>query len=70
MSNLGNVDRIARGVVGLILVIASLAFGGSIGTILAIVGVTLSFALLVTALIGFCPIYAFLGFTSKRRPSP
>jgi hypothetical protein len=67
MSNLGNFDRIARGVVGLILVIASLAFGGSIGTIPAIVGVTLGLVLAVTALIGFCPIYAFFRLTTKRQ---
>jgi len=56
-------DRIARGAVGLVLVLGGIiAFGGFIGYALAAVGLIL----LVTAVVGWCPIYASIRFSTKN----
>jgi len=56
-------DRIARGVVGLALALGGIiAIGGIIGYLLAAVGVIL----LVTAVVGWCPIYASIRFSTKN----
>ncbi len=55
--NIGSVDRIARIVIGLLLVI--LAATGTLGA-WAWIGVVL----LVTGLLRFCPIYSLFGFSS------
>jgi hypothetical protein len=71
MSNLGNLDRIIRFILGVVLVGApfltgwpvwsgSLAFWGAI-----IVGLVL----IATSALSFCPIYAALRLSSKRRPT-
>lgn len=63
MSNVGNLDRIIRAVVGLALVVVPFVLGWSLWTgIVAIVGAVL----VVTAAVSFCPIYAALGLSSKR----
>jgi len=69
MSNLGSLDRIVRLIIGALLVIAPfvvaapawnnpVAFGASI-----VAGIVL----LATSAISFCPIYAALGLSSKRK---
>lgn len=71
MSNLGNLDRIIRFILGAVLIGApfltawpiwsgSLAFWGAL-----IVGVVL----IATSALSFCPIYAALRLSSKRRPT-
>ena len=71
MSNLGNLDRIIRFILGAVLVGApfltgwpiwseGLAFWGAL-----IVGVVL----IATSVLSFCPIYAALRLSSKRRPT-
>jgi hypothetical protein len=62
--NEGNVDRIIRGVVGVILLVVGFVFvKGTIGVVIDVIGVVL----LVTGIVGFCPIYALLHIgTSKK----
>jgi hypothetical protein len=67
MSNLGTLDRIARLVAGSAIIIAALLFGAGAGTLPTIAGIGLGAVLLGTALIGFCPLYALLGLSSRRR---
>lgn len=56
-TNVGNMDRIARAVIGAVLVAAALS--GAIG-----VWGWLGVVLLATALFSFCPVYAILGMSS------
>ncbi|HWA17807.1 MAG TPA: DUF2892 domain-containing protein [Devosia sp.] len=64
MSNLGNIDRILRAVIGIGLIIIPFMAGWPLLGLLSsvIVGVVL----VATASIAFCPIYAALGLSSKR----
>jgi hypothetical protein len=66
MSNVGNLDRIVRALVGLVLTLIPFVAGWPIAAIVisAIVGVVL----IATAAVGFCPIYAALHLSSKRGP--
>lgn len=64
MSNIGTLDRIMRVIVGMALVLLPTITGLAIWSgIAAAVGAIL----VVTALFGFCPIYALFGLSSKRR---
>lgn len=64
MSNVGTLDRIMRVIVGMALVLLPTITGLAIWSgIAAAVGAIL----VVTALFGFCPIYALFGLSSKRR---
>ena len=56
-TNVGNIDRILRAVIGLALIALTLA--GTIG-VWGWIGVVP----LLTAALGFCPIYTMLGFSS------
>ena len=60
-TNIGNLDRLARAIVGIVLVGATLS--GLIG-IWGWIGAVL----LVTSLVSFCPLYAVLGMTSREAP--
>lgn len=63
MSNVGTLDRISRVIVGMALVLLPTVTGLALWSgIAAAVGVVL----VVTALFGFCPIYALFGLSSKR----
>ena len=61
--NEANWDRIVRAVLGIILLYVG--FGGvvvgTLGTVLGIVGALA----LVTGLVGFCPMYALIKFSTK-----
>ena len=60
--NVGPIDRVARIVLGIGLV--AVAFGGSVaGPLLAVVWLVAAIAL-VTAAIGFCPLYFVLGIST------
>jgi hypothetical protein len=65
MSNVGTIDRIARTIVGLVLLIAPFVAGWP--TLVLAIGGVVGVILIVTAAIGFCPIYALLGLSSKQR---
>ena len=56
-SNVGNIDRIARGLLGLVLIV--LALTGTIG-VWGWIGVVP----LLTAALGTCPLYTMLGFST------
>ena len=56
-TNVGNIDRILRAVIGLALI--ALTWAGTIG-VWGWIGVVP----LLTAALGFCPIYTMLGFSS------
>lgn len=59
--NEGNMDRIIRIVAGAALLVAGLGFvSGALGIVLAAVGGILT----VTALIGWCPLYALFGINT------
>lgn len=58
-TNIGNMDRIARAVVGIALIAA--AISGAIG-----IWGWLGVVLLGTAAVSFCPLYAALGISSSQ----
>jgi hypothetical protein len=63
-SNMANWDRIARAVVAVIffaLVLTS-TITGALGIVLTILGVVF----LLTAIVGFCPLYAPFKFSTKK----
>ena len=64
MSNVGNIDRIIRTIVGIALIIAPFAAGWPLLGL--VISVIVGVVLVATAAIGFCPIYAALGLSSKR----
>ena len=61
--NESNVDRIIRAVAGVVLLY--LGFGGVLAGGLAIVADVVGLVLLVTAAIGFCPLYAMIKFSTR-----
>jgi hypothetical protein len=64
--NEGTVDRAIRLIVGLVLAYASFQTG--VGSGLGIVLIILAVVMLVTAAVGFCPLYKVLGNISTLRP--
>jgi len=64
LMNMGNMDRIIRLVLGIIVgVVAFLAVSGIAQIILWVVGAIL----ILTAAIGFCPLYAPFHFSTKKQ---
>ncbi len=63
-ANESSVDRIIRGILGVVLLlVAFLAVpAGALQIVLAIIGVVL----LLTGIVGFCPLYRILGLSTKR----
>ena len=63
-SNESTLDRIIRAVVGVIALIVAIVVGmGSVGGILLVV---VGGILVVTAAVGFCPLYRILGLSTAR----
>lgn len=63
-TNESTLDRIIRGVVGAIALIIAVVVGmGSVGGILLVV---VGGILVVTAAVGFCPLYRILGLSTAR----
>jgi hypothetical protein len=63
-TNESTLDRIIRGVVGAIALIVAVVVGmGSVGGILLVV---VGGILVVTAAVGFCPLYRILGLSTAR----
>lgn len=63
--NMSSVDRIVRAAVAVLIAILMLtgAISGTLGIVLGIIAVIL----LATSLIGFCPLYAALGISSRGK---
>ena len=64
-TNLGTLDRILR--ISFAVVVALLTFTGIISGVLAITLLVVATILLVTAFVGFCPIYYALGIRSDKQ---
>ncbi len=57
--NVGNLDRILRAVVGIVLLIAAFSAGWS--TLWTVIAVVVALVMLVTAAMSSCPAYSILG---------
>ena len=62
--NTGNADRIARVVLAIVFAVAGIAVGGTLG----IVFFVLAAVMLVTAGVGFCPLYRLVGVNTCKVP--
>ncbi len=63
-TNESTLDRIIRGVVGAIALVVAVVVGmGSVGGILLVV---VGGILVVTAAVGFCPLYRILGLSTAK----
>lgn len=62
--NVGSVDRIVR--IVLAVVLAALALTGIVGGALAIVFYILAAVFVVTAVMGFCPLYLPFNLSTKK----
>lgn len=65
-TNEGTVDRIIRAVLGVAALIGAVSVG--IGTVAGIVMLVLGGILVVTAAVGFCPLYRVLGISTCPVP--
>ena len=63
-TNESNLDRGLRAVAGLVLAIAAFAVGA--GSTVGIILIVLAAILLVTAAVGFCPLYRLLGLRTNK----
>jgi K+-transporting ATPase A subunit len=63
-SNMSGVDRLLRTIIAVALIVLGLT-GVLAGTI-AIIGYILAAVFLLTALVGFCPLYAALKFNTRK----
>jgi len=62
--NEGMVDRVIRGAVGVILLVVGLMLvKGTIGIVLDVLGAIL----LVTGIVGFCPLYTLFGIKTSKK---
>lgn len=64
-TNMGQVDRIVR--IVLALVVAILYFTGQIGGVAAVVLGILALVFLVTSALSFCPLYLPFGISTKKK---
>jgi len=63
-ANEGTIDRIIRVVVGVILLgLGIFVVGGWVGIVLDVLGVVM----LVTAAVGFCPLYTLFGMNTRSK---
>lgn len=65
MSNLGNLDRWAR--IAIAVVLLGLGWGGVVTGVPGTVFKFLGFVPLLTAAVGFCPLYLPLGLSTGRK---
>jgi hypothetical protein len=62
--NLGLIDRIIRIIIGIIIIV--LYFSNQISGIAAIILGIIAVILILTGIIGFCPLYALLKISTKK----
>lgn len=63
-NNMGSADRIIRAVIAVLFGV--LIFTNAVSGVLAIVLGVIAVIFLVTALIGFCPLYTIFGWSTKK----
>ena len=64
-SNTSGVDRIIRVVIAIAAVIGAFAVGAS--SVLGIILFVVAAIMLVTAAVGFCPLYRLFGLSTKKK---
>ena len=62
--NMSNIDRLIRAIIDILLVY--LYIGGLVTGAFGIILVVLGVILLITSVLGFCPIYALLKFSTRK----
>ncbi len=62
--NMANWDRIARFIIGIVLLV--LALTGTVAGVLGIIFDIIGAIFVVTGLVGFCPLYAVLKFSTRK----
>jgi len=66
MKNIGLIDQIIRGILGLFFVYLSKIILGKNFILSAIIFIV-ALILIITALTGFCPLYKIFGFNTRRK---
>jgi hypothetical protein len=64
-SNTSNADRIIRVIIAIAAVIGAFAVGAS--SVFGIILLVVAAVMLVTAAIGFCPLYRLFGLSTKKK---
>ena len=64
-SNVSGVDRIIRVVIAIAAVVGAFAVGAS--SVLGIILFLVAAIMLVTAAVGFCPLYRLFGLSTKKK---
>jgi hypothetical protein len=64
-TNMNGLDRIIRLVIAVAAVIAAFAVGAS--SVFGIILFVIAAVMLVTAAVGFCPLYRIFGLSTKKR---
>lgn len=59
--NQSDIERVIRGIVGLVLLVLTVYVSGVLQIVLAVVGAVL----LATGIVGFCPLYKVLGRNTR-----
>ena len=67
ISNVSGVDRIVRVVIAIAAVIGAFAVGAS--SVLGIILFVVAAIMLITAAVGFCPLYRVFGISTKKKVS-
>jgi fatty acid desaturase len=65
--NMGPIDRAARVVVAFAVAVALLSLSLGFGTVMGIVLLVVAGILLITATVGFCPLYALFHISARSR---
>lgn len=64
-ANVGKLDRMIRVVLGLLTLVAGIFDWFDDGTV-STIGIIVGIVLLVSAVVGFCPLYRFLGIRTVK----
>lgn len=69
-ANMGQVDRVIRIVVGLVLIIAAFASGWPVfeGALIKYGAVVVGLIFVLTSSISFCPLYTIVGIRTNKAP--
>lgn len=67
--NVGSIDRAARLVIALALLVVAVivGFGGTGATVVSVIAIVLAVVLAVTALVGTCPLYTVLHVDTLKK---